>query len=144
MGRVAALFSYPAAGGGAEALESASAIEQVGFEGDAHARPGHDRQVLLVGKYVLDDLGLQPGQLRENVTISGLDVDALRPGDLVRLGSDVAVQVTKPCQPCYKMDLIRAGLQSSLAGRRGTLGRVVTGGVIGVGDEVSVVFSRPV
>jgi MOSC domain-containing protein YiiM len=125
-----------------EALDQAFAVLDFGFDGDSHARPGQDRQVLLVSADVLATLSLAAGQLRENVTVAGLDVDALKSGDVVHLGDEVVIEIRRVCEPCHKMDEIRPGLQDALQGRRGTLGRVRRAGVVSVGDEVRVAVSE--
>ena len=119
-------------GGPAEAVARAD----FGLEGDRHARPGSRRQVLLVDAAVLRAEGLQPGDLRENVTVEGLPVDGLPVGTRLRIGAGVLLRVTKNCEPCSRMDEIRPGLQERLRGRRGTLTAVEAGGVIRVGDAI--------
>jgi MOSC domain-containing protein YiiM len=75
--------------------------------------------------------------LRENITVHNLPVDELAPGTTLAIGA-VLLQVSGPCDPCYKMDRIRPGLQSELQGQRGVLATVVTSGRIAVGDTISV------
>jgi MOSC domain-containing protein YiiM len=41
-----------------------------------------------------------PGAAGENVTVSGLDWGALRPGTRLALGADAVVEVTLPALPC--------------------------------------------
>lgn len=45
---------------------------------------------------------IYPGSVGENVTISGLDWAALKPGDRLHLG-DVLVEVTRDTTPCTKI-----------------------------------------
>ena len=42
------------------------------------------------------------------------------------------------CDPCHKMDDLRAGLRAELDGKRGMLARVVEGGEVAVGDELEL------
>lgn len=91
----------------------------------------------MMDQAVLDALGLAPGQVRENVTVSGVTLDALPQGARLRLGGAV-VEITEPCQPCRRMEEIRNGLASELKGRRGMLARVVEGGTIALGDGVAL------
>jgi MOSC domain-containing protein YiiM len=43
---------------------------------------------------------ISPGSVGENVTVSGLDWEALRPGAKLALGDDVLIQVTSYTTPC--------------------------------------------
>ena len=92
----------------------------------------------------LETLDLKPGEIRENITVSGLDFTTLEAGHRVSLGGAAVVEVTGPCAPCSRMDEIRPGLKDELQGRRGKLAFVVETGEIGIGDpsaSFSVVFS---
>lgn len=114
------------------------AVAGLGLEGDFHARGGR-RQVLLIDLEILEALGLKPGQVKENLTVRGIDLQGLPAGTHLQVGSEAVLELTGPCTPCGRMDEIRPGLQAELAGRRGVLARVVRGGVIRVGDPVRVV-----
>jgi len=50
----------------------------------------------------------------------------------------VTMELVGDCQPCGKMDAIRAGLRQELEGRRGVLAVVINGGSIKVGDSVRI------
>lgn len=116
-------------------VAEALAREDYGLEGDRHARAGSSRQVLLIDAETLADLDLAPGQVRENLTTRGLALQQLPPGTRLRVGAAL-LEITKPCEPCSRMDEIRPGLQAALAGRRGVLARVVASGAIRPGDAI--------
>jgi MOSC domain-containing protein YiiM len=118
-------------------VASVEALAGRGLEGDRHARAGSQRQVLLVEQEALDRLGLAPGTIREQVTVRGLELDALAEGDVLRLGSTRLV-VAGPCDPCARMDEIRPGLRTLLEGRRGRFVSVLQGGSFAVGDPVEI------
>lgn len=137
MANVVGLFVSPERGSGrAEPRERVRAVESQGFEGCAHANPPR-REVLLVSKEHLDAVGVEPGAIRENVTVEGVDVQAWSPGQQVRVG-DAVLEITMVCDPCHRMDELRAGLRSQLDGRRGMLAHVVDGGEIVLGDAVEI------
>jgi MOSC domain-containing protein YiiM len=136
-GTIVALWISPGQHRPMTALAAARAVEDVGLDGCAHARPRGRRQVLLVAKEVLDALGLAPGQIKENITTQGIDLQALAPGTLLQLGAEVVLEVTLPCEPCEQMEAIRPGLRRALAGRRGVLAKVRRGGELRVGDSVA-------
>ena len=124
-------------------VRSANVIEGLGIEGDKHASAASKRQVLLADKEALDAVGVLPGTIKENVTVEGVDVMQLPSGSLVRLGRSVVLEITAVCEPCFRMDEIRDGLKQELEGKRGMVSRVVRGGVINVGDPITVERSEP-
>lgn len=138
MATVAGLFTSPARKSGVStAHERIGAVAGLGFEGCAHANPPK-REVLFVSQQHLDALDLEPGAIRENLTIDGADVQEWRVGQQVRAGEAV-FELTMVCDPCHKMDALREGLRAELEGRRGMLARVVEGGEVAVGDPVELV-----
>jgi MOSC domain-containing protein YiiM len=118
-------------------VEDAVALDDQGLEGCRHGRAGSRRQVLLVDGETLESFGLQPGQIKENITTSGLRVNDLAKGQRLAIGQSV-LEVTGPCEPCARMDEIRMGLQQELFGQRGTLCRVIEGGRIQRGDTIQL------
>ena len=135
MASIVGVFTSPARKSGrSEPHERRQAIVGQGLEGCAHARPPK-REVLFVSREHLDGLQLEPGVIRENVTVAGDDVEQWPIGQRLRAGAAV-FEVTMVCDPCYKMDEIREGLRKELQGRRGMLARVVEGGEVAVGDEL--------
>ena len=135
MGKVANLFRAPQRREPMEKLSKAVVLAGIGFEGCSHARLGSKRQVLLVDRETLEAMNLSPGIIRENITTEGIDVNRLRVGQTVRVGT-VRLEVSMPCAPCELMEKIRPGLQKELAGRRGILCRVIEGGTIRRGDLI--------
>jgi MOSC domain-containing protein YiiM len=114
-----------------------NAVLETGLEGDRHAKPRSRRQVLLVEQEVLDEFGLEPGAIREQVTVRGLDLDQLVFGARLRVG-DALLEVAGPCEPCARMDEVKSGLRKALAGRRGRFVRVVQAGSFAVGDTLQL------
>jgi MOSC domain-containing protein YiiM len=135
MPRVQNLFRAPKKRLPMEELSEVRAVDDAGFEGCAHARPGGKRQVLLVDRETLEAMDLRPGIIRENITTDGLNVNSLQIGQLLRVG-EARLEVSAICTPCDQMEIIRPGLQKELWGRRGMLCRVLEGGVIRRGDSV--------
>jgi molybdopterin adenylyltransferase len=134
---VAGLFVSPARGSGVStALERARAVAGHGFEGCAHANPPR-REVLFASEDHLSAVGVEPGAIRENVTVAGADVQSWPVGQRMRVGEAV-FEITMVCDPCHKMDELRAGLRAELDGKRGMLARVVEGGDVAVGDELEL------
>jgi len=118
-------------------------VPDKGMKGCIHARAGSKRQVLLMAAETLEILQLEPGTVKENITTSGLDYQAISAGTRLRIGEAV-LEATMPCEPCSRMDEIRSGLRTELRGRRGWLFRVAQGGKIRRGDAIEVEASTVV
>jgi MOSC domain-containing protein YiiM len=136
MGRVVGLHRTPQTKLPPQRLEVAVLRADWGVEGDRHARPGSSRQVVLTQREVLDELRQKAGTIREQLTIDGLG--SLRSGDVLCVGPTVRLQLTKPRVPCWVMDTIRPGLRAELEGRGGWCARVLDGGEVRGGDEVTI------
>ena len=120
-------------------VESARMLEDYGIEGDRHAvseGARTKRQVLLIDQETLDNFELNPGQVRENITTSGIDLHSLSEGQRLAIGDEAVVEITGHCAPCGRMDEIREGYSTALEGHRGMLASVIRGGEIAVGHAV--------
>ena len=140
-------------------------IAGIGVSGDAHAgalvqhrsRVAADpnqpnlRQVHLIASELFAVVAaaghvVSPGDLGENVTTVGLDVEALAVGSVLALGDDALVAVTGLRNPCRQIERFRPGLlrevavatDRGLVRRAGVMGVVVRGGIVRVGDEIGV------
>jgi MOSC domain-containing protein YiiM len=137
MAKIAGVWTSPARKSGRmDAHERRQAIAGQGLEGCAHANPPK-REVLFVSKEHLDAVGVDPGAIRENLTVEGDDVERWPIGQRVRAGGAV-FEITMVCDPCHRMDELRDGLRTELEGRRGMLARIVESGEVAVGDEVEL------
>lgn len=120
--------------------ERRRAIPGEGLEGCAHANPPK-REVLFVSAEHLEAVGVEPGAIRENLTVEGTDVEQWPIGQRVRVGGEAVFEITMVCDPCHRMDELREGLRAELQGRRGMLARVVEPGEVAVGDSVELLES---
>lgn len=129
-----------------EASQQRDFIELVankGVLGDRHfgeaSRP--NRQVLLVGLDHLEALRLEPGTLREQITVDFPGLQDLAPGSVLQVGN-AAIEITGDCAPCLTMAKYlnedgHAFVNRSM-GKRGMLGKVMEGGTVAPGDTVSL------
>ena len=121
-------------------VDDATVITGEGIEGDRHRRADGrrtQRQILLMDRETIDLFGLQEGDVRENITVEGLDFTKIMDGDRVSIGPDVILKITGDCEPCARMDELREGLRNSLEGRRGLLAYAEKGGLVSRGDHIS-------
>jgi MOSC domain-containing protein YiiM len=144
MGTVVSLQIVPGNHAPPRFLGEVRAIAGEGIEGDWHR--GHQRRsVLLAHAGDLDDLGLRPGDLREQITVDLPGLMKLPPGTRLRVGPAV-LEITKECVGCTQIGE-HIGVEDveafrlSLEGRRGMLASVVEArddGPMRVGDQVEV------
>ena len=136
-GRIVGIFLSPRHGLAMKLHREAAAREDHGLDGDAHARPGSPRQVLLLEAETLGEFGLAPGALKENIVTEGIRVAGLRAGTRLRAG-EALLEVTMDCAPCAFVDSVQPDLREKIRGRRGTLARVIKGRAIRVGDPIGL------
>jgi MOSC domain-containing protein YiiM len=117
--------------------ERRRAIAGEGLEGCAHANPPK-REVLFVSAAHLDSVEVDPGAIRENLTVEGADVQQWPIGQRVKVGDEAVSEITMACDPCHRMDELRDGLRAELDGKRGMLAKIVESGEVAVGDPVEL------
>ncbi len=97
-------------------------------------------------KHELGRADLNYGQFGENLTVEGMTDDAVRIGDVFRVGG-ASVQVTQPRLPCYKLAIKMENPtfpKLFLASRRtGFYLRVLEEGDMGAGDEFELIERDP-
>jgi MOSC domain-containing protein YiiM len=132
-------------------------VGETGLEGDAHRSPSHGGPLRALCLYSLERiLALQieghpvfPGSTGENLTLSGIDWDAMAPGARLRVGAQVEIEVTAYTTPCAKIaSAFRDGAidrmaQDKHAGWARVYARVLRGGRIRTGDPVALAAAAP-
>ena len=118
------------------------------LQGDhASPKPGGKRQVTLfqhedlaaVASYLGLSEPIDPGRMRRNLVVSGLNLLALK-NRQVQIGEEVRLEITGECHPCSRMEEeLGPGGYNAMRGHGGLTARILHGGVIKVGDAVRVV-----
>lgn len=164
-GRIEAIVLRPARNEPAVVVDEARAEPGRGLLGDRRAnavrsgRQSSKRELTLFQAEHLPivanwcGLGeLLPTRLRRNLVVSGLNLIGMRSPfpDVVlewAIGDEVIIQVTGPCDPCSKMAAeLGLGSYNALRGHGGMTARILSGGLIRVGDRVrlsAVLRSEP-
>lgn len=135
-GKILNLYVKRSHGTPMEEVSEVSAVDGKGLKGDISFGRSK-RQVLLIEQETLAEFGLVAGQLRENGVVSGVELTGMKPGSQIQAG-EVVLEVTGDCAPCQLVEELRPGLREAMNGRRGTLFRVMNGGLMRVGDEVAL------
>ena len=132
-GTIEKITAYPAKGEMGESLMEGRFIEDLGLEGDFHARGG-ERQISLRCAELSAE-GLCLARFAENISIRGLTASDLRPG--VRLSCEEAVlEITGETKHCHEeCQLFESGKSCPLAGLN-LFARVAKSGFIRVGERV--------
>jgi MOSC domain-containing protein YiiM len=117
-------------------------VVEHGVEGDGHAGPWH-RQVSLLAQESIDEmrargLDVGAGDFAENVTTRGIVVHELPVGTRLALGPCL-VEVTQIGKVCHDRCAIFYQAGDCVMPREGIFARVLRGGALRAGDEVTVV-----
>jgi hypothetical protein len=125
-------------------VSSASAIAGHGLEGDRYGAGrgtfsgrGRGYELTLVAAEALEEAGVSWEESRRNVVTHGIDLNALA-GKPFKVGSVECIG-RRLAEPCAHLErLTRPGIMRPLVHRAGLRADVVTGGVVTVGDAVTV------
>ena len=121
-------------------VQAVRALAGKGLEGDRHfhpegAEPG--QALTLVEAEAVEDVGLEPGETRRQVTVRGVRLNDFV-GKRFRVG-DVECYGVQLCEPCLHLqELTRPGIIEELVHRAGINADILTDGTISVGDPVTV------
>ena len=136
MGKIIHLQLKPAEGEPMRVVDQVEAIADRGLRDDANAGRSK-RQVLIIECELLDEFQLPIGDVRENITVEGIQLAGTPAGVRMRVGQAL-LEVTLDCAPCEFIEGKRPGLRKAMEGKRGTLFKVIEGGTINVGDAIEV------
>ena len=115
-----------------------------GIEEDAHAGPGIRQISLLAMESIAKLQGkvapgeLYPGRFAENLTTSGIEIAALKPGARLAVGEEVVLEVTQIGKTCHSHCAIYQAAGDCVMPREGVFAKVVVGGVARPGERIRV------
>jgi MOSC domain-containing protein YiiM len=143
-------------------------VENHGVEGDAHAgvtvkhrsrvavdptqpnlRQVHLIQSELFGDFAQSGFELKAGDLGENILTEGIALLDLPTDTVLKIGSDVALQVTGLRNPCAQIENFRTGLlrevvhkdrAGNLVRKAGIMTVVLSGGSVRPGDRIETLL----
>jgi len=115
-----------------------------GLVGDRYGKSGGNRMVTLIQSEHLAVVSAILGRdvtadiVRRNILVSGVNLKALQDAKF-RLGDDVILQGTGNCVPCSRMEEeLGDGGYNAMRGHGGITAKVIQGGKIKKGDQVSL------
>ena len=82
--------------------------------------------------------GLTEGAFAENIITRGLDPTQIRIGDIVRIGSDVILEVTQLGKECHEACEIGRSTGACIMPVEGVFLRVLQGGSARPGDSITI------
>ena len=158
MSNMATIVQVSVSNGGVPKLPVMEAlVAENGIVGDGHDQSpaihgGPERALCLYSLERIEALAAEghpifAGATGENVTLRGLDWDAIVPGVQLRLGAGVLVEVTRYTTPCstnarwFTRGDINRMHQNLHPGWSRVYARVLTGGTIRPGDGAEVVVA---
>ena len=117
-----------------------------GIEGDAHAGDWH-RQVSLLGEESIEKMrakgaNVTEGDFAENITTEGIDLQTLKIGSKLRLGTEAEVEITQFGKECHSGCSIFQQVGDCIMPREGVFAKVIKPGRIKAGDTIEVLKSN--
>jgi MOSC domain-containing protein YiiM len=150
-GTVRAIYLAPAAGAPAVGVPQATVVAGRGLEGDRYFLgvgsfsrwPGEGRAITLIEEEAIEairrenGIGLGDGRSRRNVVTAGVVLADLI-GKRFRIGG-VLLRGARAAAPCHHLErLTSPGTFDAMKGRGGLRADVVEGGIIAVGDPITI------
>lgn len=148
-GRLLGIARKPRSGAPVETIARATVCAERGIHGDHRGavKPGGSgrRQVTVLAlagwEAALRDIGAPPvawSARRANLLVDGVPLPR-DPGARLRIG-EVVLEGTGETWPCHRMEEVAPGLKAALTPdwRGGVTTRVLAGGALAIGDEVTV------
>jgi MOSC domain-containing protein YiiM len=133
-----------------DAVNSVEAVASRGLEGDHRMTktPGSGRQVTIISREFIQQIeaavgrSIEPGELRRNIVITGVNLNALR-YQRVQIG-DAIIEVGALCDPCERMEkTLGPGGFVSMMGYGGYCCKIIQSGRIAIGSSVKILTRQP-
>ena len=121
-------------------------VSDAGLLGDGHDHEKHRTPVQAISlidlellEAIAEETGipLAPGDLGENLTVSGVGVQLLTAGDRLVFDGGVALEITRVRPPCYVLDSISPEFKRILWNRIGMYARVLETGMLAAGAKIT-------
>lgn len=141
MGTIKAVCTSPKKGTQKKNIGSCEIIENYGLKEDAHAGNWH-RQVSLLSYEKIEEFKsrgakVEDGAFGENLIVEGFDLKTLPIGTRFQC-NDVILELTQIGKECHSGCEIYQLMGDCIMPREGVFTRVLHGGIIHTGDEITI------
>jgi MOSC domain-containing protein YiiM len=127
-------------------LTEAALVVGSGIQGDRKGgNPNRQLNVMSsdeLAPLAASGFNITPGQMGEQIVLSGVDLAALEPGARLQLGATAVIEVASHRNGCERFEHIQGHSPKEAAGRLGIMAKVVAAGPIAVGDPVSILAAE--
>lgn len=141
MGKIIAVCTSETRGVQKQSRKEALLEKDWGIRGDAHAGHWHRQVSLLsaeeVAAFNAKGADVRPGAFGENLVVEDIDFRSLPVGTLLRCG-DALLELTQIGKECHHHCAIYEKMGDCIMPREGVFARVLAGGRISAGDEMTV------
>ena len=142
MGKIVSINISQGKGEKKTSVQSAMLKENHGIVGDAHAGDWH-RQVSLLATESVDKMRgkgveLHPGDFAENLTIENIQLNKLKIGQRLLVGSEIILEITQIGKECHNDCAIKKQVGDCVMPREGVFAKVIKGGEIKTGDDIKI------
>lgn len=124
--------------------EEAELVADHGIRGDQKAGGNPTRQINLLTRDWLDRMAAEgyrtgPGEFGEQFILDGIRFEDLQPGIQIALGTGAVIEITKPRTGCDRLQAAQGkSIPAHVLPAIGYLARVVSGGMVRVGDPARI------
>jgi molybdenum cofactor synthesis domain-containing protein len=141
MGKIIAVCLSDEKGTAKRNVGRAEFVAGHGLAGDAHAGPWH-RQVSLLSHNKIEAFRakgavVEDGAFGENLVVEDIDFRSLPVGTILECG-DVVLEMTQIGKECHNHCAIYKVMGDCIMPREGVFAKVIRGGYIGAGDEMTI------
>lgn len=118
-------------------------IKDFGIENDAHGGSSGHRQVSLLSYEKIEDFkkagaSVEDGSFGENLIVEGIELKALPLGAKLACGEAI-LEVSQIGKKCHSQCAIGETMGTCIMPTEGIFGKVIKGGKVKIGDQVTVV-----
>ncbi len=143
VGKIVAVCTSEKKGERKKNIGSGELLVDFGLKDDAHGGPWH-RQVSMLALESIEKmqkmgLDVAPGDFAENLTTEGIDLLSLPLGTKIKIGEQAIGQVTQIGKECHTRCAIYYQAGDCVMPKEGIFIKVLEGGAIKVGDQISVI-----
>ena len=142
MAKVIAVCSSKTKGVRKENINCGILKTEYGLIDDAHADSGWHRQVSLLAMESIEKMRkmgyeVGPGDFAENITCEGIELMTLPIGTRLSVGKEVTLEISQIGKECHAGCAIFKQTGKCIMPKEGVFARVIKGGPIKTGDEIS-------